>query len=303
MPRDPLAVGLQTWRRRLAGVLPRPIMDAPHVRRGLLQHPRHKPLETGRVHAAFDALIQQTPGAVGNRPTALVALARAAGRPLRLPAAACPGGTQRAPRRNTGFILAPAQALTPFDRAQHRGPLGVAPGVAPRGGAPTPSAPAATQSPRCAVTSAHPGGGWRARRTRARSASGCGQRSTRRSHRPPPAVQPQAAPPHVSLAEGAAVVGARREGGSSHSPGRAAARPAARHRDRRSGGPSARPAPPMGTWCPRRALHPVVRRTKRPSSLREACCTLACQAWTVAALTCMLIRTGLMLDSRVLHTP
>src|SRR5215510_9908355 len=48
----------------------------------------------------------------------------------------------------------------------------------------------------------------------------------------------------------------------------------------------------MGTWCTRRSINTVVRRTKRTSSLRYACCNFVCNALTVAALTWILRLTG-----------
>src|SRR5882672_3478025 len=114
MHRDPLAVGLQTWRSRLAGVIPRPIMDEKQGLRSLLQNPLQEPLGTFRGKSAFEALIKQTPGAIFNRPKDFGAFALAAGRHLRLPAAARPRVTQRAPLRKTGFILEQDQALTTF---------------------------------------------------------------------------------------------------------------------------------------------------------------------------------------------
>src|SRR5215471_11960322 len=48
----------------------------------------------------------------------------------------------------------------------------------------------------------------------------------------------------------------------------------------------------MGMWCTRRSSNTVVRRTKRTSSVMWACCNLACNALTVAALTCILRLTG-----------
>src|SRR5215813_12130260 len=108
-------------------------MDEKHVLRGLLQNPLQEPLVTFRVKSAFDALIKQTPGEIFNRPKHFVAFALAAGRHLRLPAAARPRVTQRAPLGKTRFILKEDQALTTFGSAQNRGPLVVEPGLAAGG--------------------------------------------------------------------------------------------------------------------------------------------------------------------------
>jgi hypothetical protein len=128
----------------------------------------------------------------------------------------------------------PVQALATFPAAK--------PGAGPHRDGRTPSAPAATKPPRGGAASRHPGG-WRARRTRARSAPGCGPSANRPAHRRRRVARPLCARRGVCSAWGAAAVGAHREGGSRSDPGRAAQKPMASRRGRKYCGPNVRTAP------------------------------------------------------------
>src|SRR5207249_7974695 len=105
------------------GMIPCAIMDEKQVLCGLPHEHLQEPLITYRVKAAFDALIEQTPRDVFNRPKDFVAFALAAGWHLRLPAAARPGVTQRAPLRKTGFILKQDKTVATLGRTYNHRPF------------------------------------------------------------------------------------------------------------------------------------------------------------------------------------
>src|SRR4030095_13853051 len=105
------------------GMIPCPIMDEKQVLRGLPHEHLQEPLRTFRVKAAFDALIEQTPRDVCNRPKDFVAFARAAGWQLRLPAAARQSVPQRAPLRKTGCILKQDQTVATLGRTYNHRPF------------------------------------------------------------------------------------------------------------------------------------------------------------------------------------
>ena len=104
-------------RGRGTRVLPGPSVDRQHVLRGLRHAQRQERLVPCRVAAARAALRAHTPRKRRDRPTDLVAWARAAGRHLRLVATARPGRTPGAP----GATLASsAHRPTPAPRVAAR---------------------------------------------------------------------------------------------------------------------------------------------------------------------------------------
>jgi hypothetical protein len=102
--RQAIRVGLETWLHRLAGVIPRSILDHHHRLLRLRQDLEQKRCLALRVQATRLGWIETLPAEIVNETKALVALAFAAGWNLGLLAFKRPGLTQRAPLINTGLI-------------------------------------------------------------------------------------------------------------------------------------------------------------------------------------------------------
>ena len=165
--------------------------------------------------------------------------------PLVVTAGGWPRGAQVSRNEPHGATLAAsAHRRSPCRRlaARQRGGQSSWSQACRRAAAPTPRGPLGTQSPPGAAPSTHTDG-WRARRPRARAAPGGGPPATRPSHSPRRAALRPAAPPNVAAGWGATAGGERRRDRRPRCPGRAAARPAARHRATLDGGPSARTTP------------------------------------------------------------
>ena len=95
----------QKGRGRGTRVIPGPIVDQKHVLGGLRHDSLQKRLGTFRIEAALDALREQTPRKIRDRPKDLGAFVLATGRHLRLVATARPGRTQGAPLRKPGLVF------------------------------------------------------------------------------------------------------------------------------------------------------------------------------------------------------
>jgi hypothetical protein len=200
------------------------------------------------VAAPRQALRAQPPSARRQSPKHWVALARATGGPRRWRPSSGPGGAPRAPRGQAGGICHQEQAPPPRGRPAQRWPRGWPPGAARRWGARVchparlgPGTPQGVQPGRALRTlGEHP------TRAPAPHAEKDGVPPGRLTP-PPPGDQPRATPPRVCAAWASTALGDHRRAGRPGGPGRASARPAARHRDQTGGGPSARPTPP---WAP-----------------------------------------------------
>src|SRR5215831_9068154 len=121
----------QKLRRRLTGMIPRPIMDEVQVCRGVRQDSPPERLITVRSKPSLDALIEQASREILNSAKDLVAFTFATGFDLGLLAAARPRVTSRPPLGKTGLIRKEDQALTPLGGTQDHGPVLLKPGVPP----------------------------------------------------------------------------------------------------------------------------------------------------------------------------
>ena len=206
--------------------------------------------ERSACHPALEAWREATPRARGKRSNDCVAVAVATAGALRLPATARPRVTPGAPRRHAGRI---GQGSAPGAAGADACPGGPAAparrGAGPPRAAPPPTGPCARPIPRWGTRDS-PKGGWRAHRPHASAAPGCSPRANTRSPSPPPAAPPRAALPRGAAAGGAGAGGARRHGGRPRGPGQTAARPAARQRAKRGGGPRAPATPPRARGAP-----------------------------------------------------
>src|SRR5882672_7011906 len=95
----------QKWHGRLAGMIPRPIMDEKQVLRGVGQDGAQERLVTVRGKPSLDALIEQASRERLHGAKDLVAFTFATGFDLGLLAAAGPRVTSRTPLGKTGLIL------------------------------------------------------------------------------------------------------------------------------------------------------------------------------------------------------
>ncbi len=111
MHRDALGMLGQKLRGRLAGMIPRPIMDEKQVLRGVGQDGAQERLVTVRGKASLDALIEQASREILNGAKDLVAFAFATGFDLGLLAALGPRVTSCAPLGKTGLIFKQDQTL------------------------------------------------------------------------------------------------------------------------------------------------------------------------------------------------
>jgi hypothetical protein len=127
---DPMAMGCQKRLGRCPGVIPCSFMAEKPLWPGLLPAHLHEPLGTCRVKAALDALLAQMPRDICHRPKDCGALALAAGRHLRLPAAARLRVTQGVPLGKTGFLLQQDAAVATRRRLSKRWPFLRQPGQA-----------------------------------------------------------------------------------------------------------------------------------------------------------------------------
>src|SRR4029434_2790943 len=123
MRREPRAVGHEKVLGRLAGMIPRPIMNEKQGLRGLGHDHGQDPLVTVRGESALNTLVTQAPRARVNRPKHLVAFPLAARFDFRLLASARPGVTQRAPLRKARFILTQAEPLPTLGSTQDLRPV------------------------------------------------------------------------------------------------------------------------------------------------------------------------------------
>src|SRR5262249_54678550 len=117
----------QKGRGRGTRVIPSTIVDQKQVLSGLHHDHLQERLVIFRVEAALDALREQTPSKILDRPKDLVAFALATGRHLRLVATARPGITQGAPLGKTGLIFKQDQSFATLGRPYKRWPLGLQP--------------------------------------------------------------------------------------------------------------------------------------------------------------------------------
>ena len=102
-------------------MIPGTIVDQKQVLSGLRHDHLQERLVTFRVEAALDALREQTPRKILDRPKDLVAFALAAGTSGWWPAR--PGITQGAPLRKTGLIFKQDQPFATLGRPENRWPL------------------------------------------------------------------------------------------------------------------------------------------------------------------------------------